>query len=102
MSRIALRAAPTGCGRKDDLMMHLILMVGAQSFTKILRGTDARQRGPLSVMTMLSVVSKPQSSSHRPVMKWKVMPGCSSVTSRSEEHTSELQSLMRISYAVFC
>src|SRR3546814_5181886 len=26
----------------------------------------------------------------------------SSVRSRSEEHTSELQSLMRISYAVFC
>src|SRR3546814_8696775 len=25
-----------------------------------------------------------------------------SLTSRSEEHTSELQSLMRISYAVFC
>src|SRR3546814_10628479 len=25
-----------------------------------------------------------------------------SVTGRSEEHTSELQSLMRISYAVFC
>src|SRR3546814_8615078 len=25
-----------------------------------------------------------------------------SVTARSEEHTSELQSLMRISYAVFC
>src|SRR3546814_5924846 len=29
--------------------------------------------------------------------------GCSrSCASRSEEHTSELQSLMRISYAVFC
>src|SRR3546814_6468580 len=28
-------------------------------------------------------------------------PGCW-VTARSEEHTSELQSLMRISYAVFC
>src|SRR3546814_4425621 len=26
----------------------------------------------------------------------------SSTTARSEEHTSELQSLMRISYAVFC
>src|SRR3546814_4026740 len=26
----------------------------------------------------------------------------SAATSRSEEHTSELQSLMRISYAVFC
>src|SRR3546814_8593857 len=27
---------------------------------------------------------------------------CRSVARRSEEHTSELQSLMRISYAVFC
>src|SRR3546814_3474110 len=27
---------------------------------------------------------------------------CDSTISRSEEHTSELQSLMRISYAVFC
>src|SRR3546814_3603370 len=29
-------------------------------------------------------------------------PGISPDRSRSEEHTSELQSLMRISYAVFC
>src|SRR3546814_3930416 len=28
--------------------------------------------------------------------------GCPSAYGRSEEHTSELQSLMRISYAVFC
>src|SRR3546814_1914273 len=27
---------------------------------------------------------------------------CGLITKRSEEHTSELQSLMRISYAVFC
>src|SRR3546814_2835527 len=27
---------------------------------------------------------------------------CNTVNGRSEEHTSELQSLMRISYAVFC
>src|SRR3546814_1566581 len=31
-----------------------------------------------------------------------VLPSCSTQTRRSEEHTSELQSLMRISYAVFC
>src|SRR3546814_6198682 len=31
-----------------------------------------------------------------------VQAGQTAVTSRSEEHTSELQSLMRISYAVFC
>src|SRR3546814_7029546 len=35
----------------------------------------------------------------RPVM---VMTGTSVFFNRSEEHTSELQSLMRISYAVFC
>src|SRR3546814_7177759 len=29
-------------------------------------------------------------------------PACLSLRNRSEEHTSELQSLMRISYAVFC
>src|SRR3546814_7310151 len=29
-------------------------------------------------------------------------PPCENPPSRSEEHTSELQSLMRISYAVFC
>src|SRR3546814_4823050 len=28
--------------------------------------------------------------------------GCEKIDDRSEEHTSELQSLMRISYAVFC
>src|SRR3546814_3720427 len=29
-------------------------------------------------------------------------PACAAPITRSEEHTSELQSLMRISYAVFC
>src|SRR3546814_8581092 len=36
---------------------------------------------------------------------WRAVPcgtGLQSTTTRSEEHTSELQSLMRISYAVFC
>src|SRR3546814_3385269 len=32
----------------------------------------------------------------------KAVGAGSSTSSRSEEHTSELQSLMRISYAVFC
>src|SRR3546814_8094844 len=30
------------------------------------------------------------------------LASCTTPSSRSEEHTSELQSLMRISYAVFC
>src|SRR3546814_5901989 len=33
--------------------------------------------------------------------QWRVH-GCAGLLGRSEEHTSELQSLMRISYAVFC
>src|SRR3546814_1040637 len=33
---------------------------------------------------------------------WRMLATSTSVLKRSEEHTSELQSLMRISYAVFC
>src|SRR3546814_8102395 len=36
-------------------------------------------------------------STNAPVLSWQT-----AILSRSEEHTSELQSLMRISYAVFC
>src|SRR3546814_9690191 len=41
------------------------------------------------------------------LLKQHILPRCWNVSasphrSRSEEHTSELQSLMRISYAVFC
>src|SRR3546814_6495276 len=48
--------------------------------------------------------SDPQSSSRRRGCKHGILAqylvrGC---VERSEEHTSELQSLMRISYAVFC
>src|SRR3546814_5506002 len=32
----------------------------------------------------------------------KALGGLDGILNRSEEHTSELQSLMRISYAVFC
>src|SRR3546814_9628668 len=45
-----------------------------------------------------------------PPLVWSIQPSWavgdspapSDITPRSEEHTSELQSLMRISYAVFC
>src|SRR3546814_4795326 len=40
----------------------------------------------------------------RTLLKYRDTPteDCGDVNARSEEHTSELQSLMRISYAVFC
>src|SRR3546814_2155568 len=37
-----------------------------------------------------------------PTSAWPGMATSTAASSRSEEHTSELQSLMRISYAVFC
>src|SRR3546814_2978169 len=53
---------------------------------------------------------RPYSSHHarsRPTAKARPRAACpramgQSLATRSEEHTSELQSLMRISYAVFC
>src|SRR3546814_5735518 len=42
-------------------------------------------------------------ASARNFRSWTSVPDCAEVLDdRSEEHTSELQSLMRISYAVFC
>src|SRR3546814_3520457 len=43
----------------------------------------------------------PSASSARARLSGVCPPNCT-ITPRSEEHTSELQSLMRISYAVFC
>src|SRR3546814_6076412 len=39
---------------------------------------------------------------HRPRRPWRRRTTRFALFTRSEEHTSELQSLMRISYAVFC
>src|SRR3546814_2220701 len=47
----------------------------------------------------------PPSDCREYTRRLRQMPGedrCPSCGQRSEEHTSELQSLMRISYAVFC
>src|SRR3546814_5967094 len=46
--------------------------------------------------------SSPQSAPCKSARWLRSAGNWSSVVIRSEEHTSELQSLMRISYAVFC
>src|SRR3546814_9789389 len=59
-----------------------------------------RSRGPSRRRAALSPPSRPPASASRRrratrmTSRWRLR--------RSEEHTSELQSLMRISYAVFC
>src|SRR3546814_10798987 len=47
-------------------------------------------------------VSVIDAASAKVVATWAVGGRPRGITVRSEEHTSELQSLMRISYAVFC
>src|SRR3546814_4950348 len=43
-----------------------------------------------------------RSMSYRGMLTWIISTAQQARPKRSEEHTSELQSLMRISYAVFC
>src|SRR3546814_3490437 len=73
-------------------------------------GAIFRQRWTVvfdSAARRLSSLGKLQSSVPHAAIRSRRYAPCSSVvrcvvSRRSEEHTSELQSLMRISYAVFC
>src|SRR3546814_4441925 len=73
--------------RVFPLRCHLRLAAKAssrESFLYMVPANTSWSQGPQSPTLTLSVKSEVDS------------------TKRSEEHTSELQSLMRISYAVFC
>src|SRR3546814_1424557 len=80
-------------------------------YTTLFRSSRARQGGEL----MMRIVDRPspnldERNCRRPVdmvvLHYTGMPTAAAalerLCDRSEEHTSELQSLMRISYAVFC
>src|SRR3546814_7426186 len=66
--------------------------------TRHLLGLFHGERGGRAFRQVLS------EGAHRPGADWSLVEAALAVTEnrRSEEHTSELQSLMRISYAVFC
>src|SRR3546814_2275616 len=62
-------------------------------------GVESRGRGRIAIIARPVV----QRSSGWPVLSTtRYSPSTTRGSWRSEEHTSELQSLMRISYAVFC
>src|SRR3546814_10727029 len=67
-------------------------------------GVAAQEGGrPFTVeMTGAAEVPGPGDEDGSGTATLRVNPGQGRVCYRSEEHTSELQSLMRISYAVFC
>src|SRR3546814_4769313 len=58
------------------------------------------RRRPLPAGDLRAVL--PAGGRRAAVLGRSAPPGAGAAGARSEEHTSELQSLMRISYAVFC
>src|SRR3546814_2406927 len=91
----------------DVCSSDLQVRVSAPSSTAEVRPTARPARG---LVSLICFCATPRVIARTVVRK--MMPGMSSrrprrdmavvLLSRSEEHTSELQSLMRISYAVFC
>src|SRR3546814_3063435 len=61
-------------------------------------GFDAVVAAALAALVLLSVLAFSRRLLRTVLSLFRALSG----TVRSEEHTSELQSLMRISYAVFC
>src|SRR3546814_3205364 len=100
---------------KVEIIIAAILLVlcdGALAQTACPQGVAAgsAQCGPSSLVNPNDSGNRPEASP-LPQVKWADSWGAIAddghsiagiVTGRSEEHTSELQSLMRISYAVFC
>src|SRR3546814_1151651 len=73
-----------------DAVMALAAVVGITAGYHLLRETSYRFWIPLATLTMRRIAC----DAFERVQRFSA--------DRSEEHTSELQSLMRISYAVFC
>src|SRR3546814_3304574 len=91
----------------DRLEWHIL---NGYFFDLLARGTDELRSGSFAgIIDWAYVFSGGSAERHvyaraglelaKVLMRWVVPPA---VIARSEEHTSELQSLMRISYAVFC
>src|SRR3546814_8248441 len=75
-----------------------LIIIPAQSITRLCRMEKSRPESP-SRLKDSTKISEPWC-----IMKLRLLIPSkpSGICRRSEEHTSELQSLMRISYAVFC
>src|SRR3546814_4657700 len=67
-------------------------------------GTDDLARAAAFYDAIAAELETPRMMEYESFIAWGKPDGGAGIglTKRSEEHTSELQSLMRISYAVFC
>src|SRR3546814_9885843 len=72
----------------------------SEQASKIRMKTSALTQSRYRLKTVFQLPKAPGRSRHG--LPVRTTHSTASTKSRSEEHTSELQSLMRISYAVFC
>src|SRR3546814_9566127 len=70
--------------------------------TQVVRSLQSTMRVSVYAPTTSTVLALPVRMNLSATDSAYTKPEHAALTSRSEEHTSELQSLMRISYAVFC
>src|SRR3546814_9667849 len=71
-------------------------------YTTLFRSPIDARRGDLQMIRLLDGVDDVERRRNRVAHFLATLDIHGTVVARSEEHTSELQSLMRISYAVFC
>src|SRR3546814_6435946 len=93
---------PPRSTRTDILFPYTTLFRAAQALSAPIRNGDHIRRR--AVPSFAAESKGPPDRSDGPSIAWRHRGGgrCPRPSARSEEHTSELQSLMRISYAVFC
>src|SRR3546814_7884064 len=90
---------PPRSTRTDTLFPYTTLFL---SISAVSRRFFARCNNTGGRLTSRPELYFSEKTTHRFPRRKRVRCPSSSLHSRSEEHTSELQSLMRISYAVFC
>src|SRR3546814_3187175 len=92
---------PPRSTRTDTLFPYTTLFRSPQDLEFPLRSQGVLDGAIVVVKQAGSVLPQKESPGGRIFKDWEFV-GLNGTITRSEEHTSELQSLMRISYAVFC
>src|SRR3546814_7398717 len=94
---VARRAEASGSGESSGLALDLRAAADTLILTRTASATDATLAVRLAGPRLESVDLRGRIGKGDTMLRVQPVDG-----RRSEEHTSELQSLMRISYAVFC
>src|SRR3546814_1334529 len=97
---------PPRSPRTDSLFPYTTLFRSVGGQVDFMRGARASEGGR-AILALASTTANGKHSKIVPSLEGVPVSTARTdidvvVTERSEEHTSELQSLMRISYAVFC